>query len=124
MFTNVLKYLKTVEVMDCPNLHADFEMKHGDWLKDWRQGEGYGLAVGYHYLGGHTGSPWPSLLTQNRWVSPVKASDDPALLVLTDLNVYYAFGKTLAPHTRGGRAFRDEAYLKTLDTGTLTPREV
>jgi prepilin-type N-terminal cleavage/methylation domain-containing protein len=124
MFTNLLRYGKTAAILDCPNLHSDFEVKHADRLKDWREGEGYGIAIGYHYLGGHRNYPWPSTLTTNRWISPLQLADDSSLLLAADLNVNYAYGKSLAPHTRGGRAFREEEYLKSVPNGVLTPKDL
>ena len=120
MFTNLLRYSKTVKVMDCPNIHEQFQLKK----QYWREGEGYGIAIGYHYLGGHNLTPWSAPMTNERWVSPTRTSDDPTLLLAADLNVYYPLGKTVAPHTRRGGAFREEDDLKRLGRDFLTPKEI
>ena len=105
----LLKYVSPIRVMDCPNLYASFER-----LLDWRVHPDYGVAVGYHYLGGHTNTPWKAPpATTNTWISPQKTSDDPGLTLVADLNIYaYSFMRILAPHTPGGSKVVDEAYFE------------
>src|SRR4051812_40077379 len=123
IFTNLYRYSRTMSVVDCPNLHKEFEAKYPIPSKNWRDGSGYGIAIGFHYLAGHKGTPWNSLQTREVWTSPQKTSDDASLLVAADLNVYYPFGKTVVPHTRKGRVFKQESDLQTLHNGILTPKE-
>src|SRR5882762_326420 len=52
--TNILQYASPLKVLDCPNLAKSFEKS-----KDWRDHAEYGIAIGYHYLGGHSNTPWP-----------------------------------------------------------------
>src|SRR3954471_22466984 len=120
MFTNLLRYSKTVTIMDCPNIHAQFELKK----QDWREGSGYGIAIGFHYLGGHNFTPWSAPTPAAKWISPTKSSDDPALLLAADLNVYYPLGKTVAPHTPRGAAFKEEADLQRTGLEFITPKEI
>jgi hypothetical protein len=105
--TNVLKYVEPLRVLDCPNLAKSFEKEEG-----WRMHPDYGIAIGYHYLGGHPGTPWPPLgAITNTWISPQKTTEDPSLVLVADLNVYcYSFPRILAPHTARGPVVREEPY--------------
>jgi prepilin-type N-terminal cleavage/methylation domain-containing protein len=118
--TNLLKYLPD-RTIDCPNLHESFLRG-----RDWRLQPGYGIAVGYHYMGGQSNTPWsPPIGTTNRWISPQRTSDDPTLVLLADLNIYaYSFSRILAPHTTHGAVVRDEAYFRThFEAYSQTPKD-
>ena len=52
--TNILRYASPLKVLDCPNLAKSFEKS-----LNWRDQALYGIAIGYHYLGGHSNTPWP-----------------------------------------------------------------
>ena len=108
--TNILRYASPLKVLDCPNLARSFEKS-----KDWRDHDMYGIAIGYHYLGGHSNTPWPPLAeTTNTWISPQKTSEDPALVLVADLNVYaYSFQRILAPHAARGPVIREEVYFES-----------
>jgi prepilin-type N-terminal cleavage/methylation domain-containing protein len=105
--TNVLRYSDNLKSLDCPNLHQWMQKKDG-----WRVHDDYGIAIGYHYLGGHPNTPWPLLAgITNTWISPQKSSEDPTLVLVADLNVYcYSFSRILAPHTAHSQSVKDEAY--------------
>jgi prepilin-type N-terminal cleavage/methylation domain-containing protein/prepilin-type processing-associated H-X9-DG protein len=105
--TNLMNYVNVMKSLDCPNLH-DWMMKRGNW----RNHMNYGIAIGYHYLAGHRGTPWEAPPgTTNWWISPQKADDNPALPLLADLNVYcYSFQRILAPHTSRGPIVREDNY--------------
>jgi prepilin-type N-terminal cleavage/methylation domain-containing protein len=106
--TNLLmKYASPIRVLDCPNLYPSFERQ-----LNWRVQPGYGAAIGYHYLGGHTNTPWKAPPgTTNVWISPQKASDDPSLPLVADLNIFaYSFERILAPHTRAGAVVCEEKW--------------
>jgi prepilin-type N-terminal cleavage/methylation domain-containing protein len=107
--TNILKYTSTLRALDCPNLARSFERE-----KDWRVQLDYGVAIGYHYLGGHSNTPWPPVAGQtNTWISPQRATDDPTMTLVADLNVYaYSFQRILAPHTARGPIIREETYFE------------
>ncbi len=107
--SNILQYASPLRVLDCPNLARSFEKE-----KDWRNHPDYGIAIGYHYLGGHSHTPWPPTSGfTNTWISPQKTSDDPALVLVTDLNVHsYSFQRILAPHTPRGPSVKDENYFE------------
>jgi prepilin-type N-terminal cleavage/methylation domain-containing protein len=120
--TNLLLYASPLKVMDCPNLAKSFEKQDG-----WRMHPDYGIAIGYHYLGGHSNTPWPPLGgVTNTWISPQKTSDDPALVLMADLNVYcYSFLRLLAPHTARGPIVREETYFEQHpEAYEMTPRHV
>jgi hypothetical protein len=63
----------------------------------------YGFVVGYNYHGGHTNTPWPPITGTATWISPQRLTDDPSLVLLSDLNDWSpGYGQTFAPHGRGG----------------------
>jgi prepilin-type N-terminal cleavage/methylation domain-containing protein len=105
--TNFQKYMPDAAI-DCPSLHLTFIKKP----REWRLQLNYGIAIGYHYLGGQSNTPWsPPVETTNTWISPQKISGDPGAILLADLNVYaYSFNRILAPHTRGGPVVREPRY--------------
>lgn len=107
--SNILQYVSPIHVLDCPNLAQSFERQEG-----WRTHLDYGIAIGYHYLGGHPNTPWPAVTgTTNTWKSPQKSSDDPRLVLVADLNIYsYSFQRILAPHTARGQAIREEMHFE------------
>jgi prepilin-type N-terminal cleavage/methylation domain-containing protein len=120
--TNVLRYASPLKVLDCPNLAGSFEKDLG-----WRVHPDYGVAIGYHYLGGHSNTPWtPVAGTTNQWLSPQKASGNPALVLVADLNVYcYTFVRLLAPHTARGPIVREEPYFNDHpEAYGQTPRDI
>lgn len=120
--SNLLQYVSPVKVLDCPNLASAFEQDTG-----WRLHPDYGIAIGYHYLGGHSNTPWPPAAgTTNAWISPQKTADDPALVLVADLNVYaYSFQRILAPHTGNSYRIADENYFNNNpDAYSWTPVEL
>ena len=111
--TNILAYLPELKNLDCPNLISAFERQEG-----WRLQPEYGVAIGYHYLGGHSNTPWAKLGAVNdTWVSPQKTSEDSSLVLVADLNVYaYSYQRILAPHAGGNYVIRDEGYFENAPT--------
>jgi len=108
--SNILQYASPLKVLDCPNLAKSFEQE-----LNWRVQPQYGIAIGYHYLGGHSNTPWPAAgSVTNTWISPQKTAEDPALVLVADLNVYaYSYQRILAPHTARGPVIRDELYFES-----------
>lgn len=104
--SNLLSYSKDLKSFDCPNLRT--------WLRrpDWRNHPDYGIAIGYHYLGGHGNTPWDLIDgVTNTWIAPVKSSDGPALVLVADLNVDSpAYQRILAPHTARGPFIAENNY--------------
>lgn len=120
--TNLFNYLPVERSIDCPNLHNSFLRG-----KDWRFQPDYGIAIGYHYMGGQSNTPWSAPPgTTNVWISPQKTGENPNLVLLADLNVYaYSFLRILAPHTARGPIVRDEPYFDDHpEAYEQTPREV
>ena len=118
----MLKYLSPIRAMDCPNLYPSFQRS-----TDWRDHLDYGIAIGYHYLGGHTNTPWASPPgTTNTWVSPRQSADNPSLPLVADLNIYaYSFLRILAPHTKSGAIVREESWFDVHpEAYKQTPREI
>ncbi|MBI2929143.1 MAG: prepilin-type N-terminal cleavage/methylation domain-containing protein [Verrucomicrobia bacterium] len=107
--SNMLQYASPLRVLDCPNLAKSFEKGEG-----WRLHQDYGIAIGYHYMGGHSHTPWPAIDGgTNTWLSPQKTTDDPTWVLVADLNVWApSFQRILAPHGARGHAIKDEAYFE------------
>lgn len=108
--TNILKYAQALKSLDCPNLASWMERREG-----WRDHDDYGVAIGYHYLGGQANTPWPTVAdAEDTWISPQKTTDEPTLTLVADLNVYaHSFQRILAPHTARGPAVQEESYFNT-----------
>jgi hypothetical protein len=108
----LLRYGGHHKILDCPSLGGKFNREQG-WLveEDW-PGFHHGYIIGYNYLGGHTQTPWPALEGQaSVWISPQKLSENPALVLLTDLNDWSpAESKTFAPHGKSGPVFRGKDF--------------
>jgi prepilin-type N-terminal cleavage/methylation domain-containing protein len=115
----MLEYASPLKVFDCPNLQTYFAVND-----NWRFHPDYGVAIGFHYLGGHDNTPWEPLgdVTQT-WISPQKTSDKASLVLVADLNVYcHSFQRILAPHTSAGAVVRDESYFEEFpESYTQTP---
>lgn len=98
MRESLLDYTDSRTILVCPSLRKPFTGPDG-WYYD-----GYGYVIGYNYLGGHGGTPWPMLgSANNHWVSPRDTTDYSWRPLVTDLNAWSsAEGKTYAPHGRRG----------------------
>ena len=105
--SNLLRYTTQLKAFDCPSLARWMERREG-----WRYHADYGIAIGYHYLGGHPNSPWGLIEgVTNTWISPQKATDDPRLVLVADLNVDApAFQRILAPHAARGPVVCEDSY--------------
>ncbi len=120
--TNILRYAGPVKVLDCPNLARSFEKNDG-----WRVHPDYGIAIGYHYLGGHANTPWsPVGVGTNTWVSPKTTTEDPNATLVADLNVYaYSYQRVLAPHAaRGPSILEDRAFEENPGAYDLKPSDI
>jgi prepilin-type N-terminal cleavage/methylation domain-containing protein len=63
----------------------------------------YGWVVGYNYHGGHIKTPWPPISGTNQWISPQRLTDDPQLVLLSELNDWSPGDRqTFAPHGKSG----------------------
>jgi prepilin-type N-terminal cleavage/methylation domain-containing protein len=120
--SNILQYASPLKVLDCPNLARSFEQLDG-----WRIQPEYGVAIGFHYLGGQLNTPWPPAgAITNTWVSPLRTTDAPMSPLVADLNVYaYSYQRILAPHTPNGPIIRDEAYFESNPSAyQQTPQDI
>jgi prepilin-type N-terminal cleavage/methylation domain-containing protein len=110
--TNLLRYASDLKAVDCPSLASWMAKQEG-----WRMHDGWGIAIGYHYLAGHEGTPWePATGITNQWISPQKTDDDPMLPLVADLNVWApSFQRILAPHTGRGPVVKEESYFDSND---------
>jgi len=108
----LLQYSGGHDVLDCPNLAPSFRTK-----RDWRVHEGFGLAIGYHYLGGHSNTPWQvSAPATAAWISPQRTAEDPTLTLVADLNVFcHPYLRMVAPHASAGPVVKEEAYYESND---------
>ncbi len=86
------------KVLNCPGLGKPFTNPGGYHYS------GYGVVLGYNYLGGHEGTPWETTtLIRDPWISPRKFSQDSSLVVLTDLNDWSTTEwLTFVPHAANG----------------------
>ncbi|MGZ5543940.1 MAG: DUF1559 family PulG-like putative transporter [Limisphaerales bacterium] len=64
----------------------------------------YGYVIGYNYHGGHINTPWPAIsVYTNRWISPMKLTDSPALVLVSEMNDWSpGYQQTFAPHGKNG----------------------
>jgi prepilin-type N-terminal cleavage/methylation domain-containing protein len=101
--------------MKCPWLNEPFDKEDG-WYYN-----GYGYVLGYHYLGGHGGTPWntPTMTEWEEWKSPQANSDAGGTVLIAELNARSEDGRTFAPHGSRGPINK---YHKP-GTGGMTPQE-
>jgi prepilin-type N-terminal cleavage/methylation domain-containing protein len=91
--------------LSCPGMGANFD------TNGWTEHE-YGWVIGYHYLGGRYGTPWP-LVGDARatWQSPQTLHETTNAVVLADLNAWTSSRvDTFAPHgPRGAQRSRNSS---------------
>ncbi|RKY06418.1 MAG: hypothetical protein DRP66_08835 [Planctomycetota bacterium] len=87
--------------MRCPWLKEPFTSTN-NWYYD--RYANYGYLLGYNYLGGHGGTPWPMLGPANaEWISPQLSTEAGRLLIVTELNAWTTGENvTFAPHGKRG----------------------
>jgi hypothetical protein len=86
-------------VLDCPNLYP-FTLTGLTDTVGGRTQRGWGVNIGYNYLGGIT-----NMVTgPGAWISPVKTTDDPSLPMFCDANNSASLGRywAIAPHKSTG----------------------
>ncbi len=95
-------YTGTRDTLSCPNWREYFKKR-----PEWRFPI-YGFVLGYNYLGGRFGTPWPVLGPPREpgWISPQTLSDSGDLVLVTDPNNWSSgYARAFAPHTRRGFKF-------------------
>lgn len=97
----IVQYTKSAQMLHCPSF--------GDWfVKEWAERpfeeRQYGFVIGYNYHGGHTNTPWrPIIAGGPTWISPQKLTEDPSLVLLSDMNDWSPlYGQTFVPHAKNG----------------------
>ena len=109
-FSAILSYVgNKTNTLDCPNLASTFNSQ--GW-RCWFENAEFGLAIGYHYMGGQVQTPWDlrpekAPEVKETWISPQKTTDSSSLLLLADLNLNCQIvPRAVAPHTTSGPAIR------------------
>jgi prepilin-type N-terminal cleavage/methylation domain-containing protein len=103
----IVEYSGTEKMASCPSFTDYFVRRHLSAAFDEVE---YGYVVGYNYHGGHINTPWPPpdgthpwILGTNQWISPQRLTDDPQLVLVSDMNDFSpGYGATFAPHGKGG----------------------
>jgi prepilin-type N-terminal cleavage/methylation domain-containing protein len=97
---SIVQYLRTDRMVHCPSF-ADY-FKNSASLQ--LEALGYGYVIGYNYHGGHTNTPWPTVLgSPAQWISPQRLTDPSSLVLLSDMNDWSrADGRTFVPHGKNG----------------------
>jgi prepilin-type N-terminal cleavage/methylation domain-containing protein len=97
----IVEYTKSSQMLHCPSF--------GDWfVKEWAERSfderQYGFVIGYNYHAGHLNTPWrPIIPDGSTWISPQKLTDDPGLVLLSDMNDWSPlYGQTFVPHAKNG----------------------
>ena len=105
----IIQYSVSYRILDCPSLGKPFNHPEG-----WSE-YGYGVIIGYNYLGGHTNTPWPQFPgCTGTWVSPQKLTDKSDLVLVTDLNDWAPSDhRSFAPHGSRGPIFQAGDYSNT-----------
>jgi len=99
--SNLIIYSGDRRILECPNMGAPVNQPDGWYYPSW------GYVIGYNYLGGHTNTPWPRFRGFSGWISPQRSTDDPSLVLVTDMNDWSpGYGKSFAPHGAGGAILR------------------
>jgi len=93
----LIQYSGDYRMLECPGLKPPFGAESGYYYP------GDGFILGYNYLGGHGGTPWPVDPGFTTWISPQTLTDDSSLVLLTDANDWApGFGKAFVPHSDKG----------------------
>lgn len=101
----LIQYSGNSHMLECPGLMRPFNTDQG-----WFYSE-YGYVIGYNYLGGHGGTPWPADPGYTNFISPQTLNDGSTLVLLTDLNDWApGYGKAFAPHTGNGPIIKDDDF--------------
>jgi prepilin-type N-terminal cleavage/methylation domain-containing protein len=120
---SIVQYLRTDRVVHCPSF-GDFFRNSGNVQLE---ALGYGYVIGYNYHGGHTNTPWPTVLGSTaQWTSPQRLTDPSSLVLLSDMNDWSrADRRTFAPHGRNGAILSGtDASNQALSGGGLSSADI
>ena len=97
---SIVQYVATQKMVSCPSFADYFIKQQAQRSFDERE---YGYVIGFNYHGGHTNTPWPAISGTNTWISPQKLTDDPTLVLISEMNDWSpGYGETFAPHAKNG----------------------
>jgi Tfp pilus assembly protein PilE len=123
--SNALIQYSGNQVIHCPSYHDYFIKQQAQRSAMEQQ---YGYVIGYNYHGGHINTPWPGISSYtNQWISPIKLTDSPMLVLVSDMNDWSpGYKQTYAPHTKHGPVLMDAsdtnsaaAGMSSLDAGAM-----
>jgi hypothetical protein len=98
----LIRYAGSKNILSCPNWREYFKKR-----LEWRFPI-YGFVLGYNYLGGRCGTPWPreGQIKEPSWISPQSLSESGTLVLVTDPNNWSSgFARAFVPHTKRGFKF-------------------
>ena len=97
----IVRYTVSAQLLHCPSFGEWFIKEQAARPFEERE---YGHVIGYNYHGGHTNTPWRPILEGGAtWISPQKLTDNPMLVVLSDMNDWSPlYGQTYVPHGKSG----------------------
>src|SRR6266540_3746513 len=97
---SIVQYSNDERIAHCPS-YGDYFIKE-QAVRPFEEQE-YGFVVGYNYHGGHANTPWPPVSGGDTWISPQRLTDDPSLVLVSDMNDWSpGYGQTFAPHGMNG----------------------
>jgi prepilin-type N-terminal cleavage/methylation domain-containing protein len=116
----IVQYSGSDRMASCPSFADYFIDKQP--LRSFDEQE-YGFVVGYNYHGGHTNTPWPAISGTNQWISPQRLTDDPGLVLVSDMNDWSpGYQQTFAPHGGSGPVLNGD--YSNPDAGGKTSAEI
>jgi prepilin-type N-terminal cleavage/methylation domain-containing protein len=96
----VVQYALDERLAHCPSFADYFIRTQAE--RPFQERE-YGYVVGYNYHGAHANTPWPAIAGTNTWISPQRSTDDPSLVLVSDMNDWSpGYEQTFAPHSNNG----------------------
>ena len=119
--TQFVQYAGSYKILECPSLGKPFNKPEG-WFFS-----GYGVVIGYNYLGGHTNTPWEPNDDYYfaTWKSPQSLNENSSQVLLTDMNDWSpGYGKTFAPHGSRGPILKNGDYSNNNPNEGSTPAKV
>jgi prepilin-type N-terminal cleavage/methylation domain-containing protein len=114
----IVQYLRSDRMVYCPSFGDFFRRSSAVQLEAF----GYGYVMGYNYHGGHTNTPWPTVLGGTaQWISPQRLTDPSGLVLISDMNDWSSTDhRSFAPHGKNGPLMTGaDASNQTLVGGTF-----
>src|SRR5207244_1209423 len=113
--SNAIVEYSSERMASCPSV-ADYFIQHQSQRPFDEQA--YGYVIGYNYHGGHINTPWPALVGTNRWISPQRLTDDPALVLVSEMNDWSpGYRQSFAPHGKNGTILIGSDYANSGSNG-------